>query len=38
LCGAVILATAHEEKDKLAEGAKSGKTIYIGANLRGSQE
>jgi hypothetical protein len=37
LCGAVIFATAHEEKDKPAEGAECGKTIYIGTQLRGSQ-
>jgi hypothetical protein len=34
LCGAVIFTTIHEEKDKSAVGAKSGKLIYMGTDVR----
>jgi hypothetical protein len=34
LCGAVIITSPHEEKDKCPEGAKSGKTIYMGTGVR----
>ncbi len=34
MCGAVIFTNLDEEKDKRPEGAKPGKTIYIGTRLR----